>query len=67
MPAVLRTHGVVHASVFGSFATGTERDAINVNLLLDFEPGGSLLDLVRLRDGLHDVLGCDVDEQIEIL
>ncbi len=61
LPGVLRSHGVVRASVFGSFARGVERDDSDVDLLVEFEPGRSLLDLVRLRDELHEVLGRDVD------
>jgi uncharacterized protein len=61
LPAVLRNHGVMRASVFGSFARGDERDNSDVDLLVEFEAGRSLLDLVRLRDELHEVLGREVD------
>ena len=61
VPAVLRAHGVARASVFGSFARGAERADSDIDLLVEFEPGRSLLDLVRLRDELHEVLGRDVD------
>ncbi len=61
MPAVLRAHGVVRASVFGSFARGVEREDSDVDLLVEFEPGRSLLDLIRLREELNELLGRDVD------
>ena len=59
--ATLRRHGVVRASVFGSFVHGTHRPESDVDVLVEFEPGRSLLDLSGLRLDLIDILGRDVD------
>ncbi len=57
----MRQHGVVHAGVFGSVARGDDRSGSDVDFLVEFERGRSLLDLVELRIELRDALGQDVD------
>lgn len=57
----LRDRGVVRAFVFGSFARGEDSPESDVDFLVEFEPGRSLLDLSGLRLDLQDVLGRDVD------
>ncbi len=57
----MRQHGVVHAGVFGSVARGDYRSGSDVDFLVEFERGRSLLDLVELRIELRDALGQDVD------
>jgi predicted nucleotidyltransferase len=47
--------------VFGSVARGEETEASDVDLLVDTDPGRSLLDQVRLRRELGELLGVDVD------
>ena len=47
--------------VFGSFARGEEGPASDLDLLVEFLPGASLFDLVRLADYLEEVLGLRVD------
>jgi len=47
--------------VFGSLARGEQHSASDVDLLVDFEPGRSLLDLTGLWIDLEDALGCKVD------
>lgn len=59
--APMRHHGVVHAGVFGSVARGDDRSGSDVDFLVEFERGRSLLDLVELRNELRDALGQDVD------
>ena len=54
-------HGVVRAGVFGSFVRGVQKPDSDVDLLVEFEPGRSLLDLSGLRLDLIEVLGRDVD------
>ena len=60
MPA-FRKYGVMHASVFGSFVRGEQTAASDVDFLVEFEPGRSLLDLSGLRLALDDLLGREVD------
>ncbi len=59
--SVLRRYGVVKAGVFGSFARGESHDASDLDLVVEFEEGRSLLDLVALQQELGDVLGMEVD------
>jgi predicted nucleotidyltransferase len=58
---VLREHGVRRAAVFGSTARGEARPDSDLDLLVEFEEGRSLLDLVDLRLVLEDMLGREAD------
>jgi len=57
---VAAKHGARNVRVFGSVA---RQDAIqrDIDLLVDLEKGRSLLDHVRLKNELEQVLGCRVD------
>ena len=59
--AVLRAHGVTRASVFGSFARGSQSDTSDLDLLIEPKAGATLLDLARLELALEDLLGRHVD------
>ena len=58
---VLRKHGVRRAGIFGSTARGEARPESDLDLLVEFEEGRSLLDLVDLRLVLEDLLGREAD------
>lgn len=58
---VLRGHGVKRASIFGSFAKGEGREDSDIDILVEFEGGKSLLDLVGLKMDLEEALGRKVD------
>jgi uncharacterized protein len=61
---ILRTanrHGAFNVRVFGSFARGEADSESDIDLLVDMEPGRSLLDLSGLLIDLEDMLGCNVD------
>lgn len=58
---LMRQRGVVRASVFGSTARGEASPTSDVDFLVEFEPGRSLLDLSGLRLDLEEALGCEVD------
>lgn len=54
-------HGARKVRIFGSVARG-EADALSdLDLLVEMEPGRSLLDLGGLLMDLQDLLGCRVD------
>lgn len=53
-----RVHGI---RVFGSVARGEARPGSDVDLVVEFEPGASLLDHGGLIMDLQDALGCKVD------
>ena len=54
-------HHARNIRVFGSVARGEETNASDVDLLVDMDPGRSLLDQVRLRRELAELLGVEVD------
>ncbi|NQV72048.1 nucleotidyltransferase family protein [bacterium] len=58
---IMRKHGVLTASVFGSVARGDASDLSDIDFLVEFENGRSLLDLVGLRLDLADILRRKVD------
>ena len=53
--------GVVRVGVFGSVARGEATDQSDVDFLVEFEKGRTLLDLSGLRLDLMELLGCEVD------
>jgi hypothetical protein len=54
-------HGAKNVRVFGSIVRGQARRESDVDLLVDMEPGRSLLDLIRLELELEEALDCEVD------
>jgi len=54
-------YGACNVRVFGSVARGDTDAGSDVDLLVDLEPGRSLLDLGGLLMELQDLLMCDVD------
>lgn len=58
---VAAEHRASNVRVFGSVARGEEDSGSDIDLLVDMEPGASLLDQVRLRRSLIEVLGVEVD------
>jgi len=58
---VATAHGASNVRVFGSVARGTSTPASDIDLLVDFEAGRSLLDQARLRRDLQQLLNRPVD------
>lgn len=56
-----RRYGARNVRVFGSVARGEARPDSDVDLLIDLEPGRTLLDLIGLRQDASELLGVDVD------
>jgi predicted nucleotidyltransferase len=48
--AAARRHRARKVRLFGSVATGRDRAGSDVDFLVDFEPGATLLDLADLKD-----------------
>jgi predicted nucleotidyltransferase len=59
--AAAARRGARNVRVFGSVARGDQRSGSDVDFLVDFEPGRSLLDLTGLLLDLEKTLGCKVD------
>lgn len=59
--AIAKRHGALSIAVFGSVARGNDHPDSDVDFLVEFEPGSSLLNLMNLQDELEELLGCSVD------
>jgi hypothetical protein len=55
--SVAARHGAHNVRVFGSVVRGEAREDSDLDLLVDFEPGRSLLDQVELTLDLEALLG----------
>lgn len=58
---LLRRHGVTNPEVFGSAARGVDREGSDVDLLVDFAPGTSIIDIIGIQRELEELLGVPVD------
>jgi predicted nucleotidyltransferase len=54
-------HGVRDVRVFGSTVRGESGPNSDIDLLVDVEPGRTLLDLIAFEQDLEDALGCSVE------
>ena len=59
--STLKKHDVIRASLFGSLVRGEETATSDIDLLVQFKKGKSLLDLVGLELALKDQLNQKVD------
>ncbi len=57
----LAGHGLTNPRVFGSVARGEDTAASDLDLLVDAPRGISLLDLVKAKHAVEDILGVPVD------
>ena len=58
---ILRKSGVRRSAVFGSLARGEAISDSDIDILVDFSGGESLLDLIKLKIDLESVLNKKVD------
>jgi predicted nucleotidyltransferase len=66
--AILRLaakHGARNVRIFGSVVRGEAGPSSDLDVLVDFEPGRSLLDLTGFEIDLEELLGCRVDVVVE--
>ncbi len=59
--ALAAKHKAGHVRVFGSVARGDANDDSDVDLLVSFEPGASLFDLIHLQEDAEQLIGSPVD------
>jgi predicted nucleotidyltransferase len=55
------SYGIRRVRIFGSIARGEDRPESDIDVLVAFEPGRSLLDQVGFRQDLEEMLGRRVD------
>ncbi len=58
---LLKEAGVLRASLFGSYVRGEQTEESDIDILIEFPEGKSLLDLVDLEMKLEQTLGRKVD------
>jgi hypothetical protein len=58
---IAKRHGVRRVRLFGSVVRGEDRPDSDLDVLAQFEPGRSLLDLAGFGLDLEDLLGRKVD------
>ena len=59
--SIAAKHGAYNVRVFGSVARETDDETSDVDLLVDFEKGRSLMDLAGLEIELKELIGRKVD------
>lgn len=62
---IANSHGARNIRVFGSVARGESHTGSDLDLLIEWEPGRSLLDHAHLKLDLQDLLGVNVDVATE--
>lgn len=58
---ILKRYDVKRAALFGSFVRGEQREDSDIDILVEFRDGKSLLDLAGLKIELEEALGRKVD------
>ena len=58
---ISQKHGVIKVSIFGSYARGEQKSESDIDILVEFESGRTLFDLIRLERELREQLGVDID------
>jgi len=58
---LLKSYGAKKITIFGSYARGEAREGSDVDVLVEFEPRKSLLELVKIEQELENQLGIKVD------
>lgn len=58
---VLRGHGAVKISIFGSFARGEERPESDIDIIVRFDHKKSLLQLIRIEEEVKIAVNRNID------
>lgn len=59
--AIAKQHGGRKVRIFGSIARGQGKEDSDIDLLVELEPGRSLLDIIAIKQDLEDLLKRKVD------
>ena len=58
---ILKKHGAKKIKIFGSYARGEQKEASDLDVIVEFEKRKSLLELVGIEQELEDRLGIKID------
>ncbi|MDD5144304.1 nucleotidyltransferase family protein [Methanoregula sp.] len=61
LPELRDRYGVTYLGIFGSYVRGEQKKASDVDILVEFDRPGTLLDFIHLQNDLEDLLGVRVD------
>ena len=61
LPELRRQYGVRSLGIFGSYTRGDAKKRSDLDILVEFERIGTLLEYIKLEDTLTDLLGVKVD------
>ena len=59
--SLAKAHGATSIELFGSAARGEDRPDSDIDIMVELEPGRSLLDLIGLAEDLQSLLGRKVE------
>jgi predicted nucleotidyltransferase len=58
---IAASHGAQNVRVFGSLARGEAGPESDIDILVELDPGRSLLDIIAIKQDLEDLIGYEVD------
>jgi uncharacterized protein len=58
---IAASHGAQNVRVFGSLARCEAGPDSDIDILVELDPGRSLLDIIAIKQDLEDLMGCEVD------
>jgi predicted nucleotidyltransferase len=58
---LLQHSGVLRAGVFGSYSREDDREYSDIDILIELDSSRSLFEYIKLKHGLEDILGRNVD------
>lgn len=61
LPGLRERYGVTYLGIFGSYVRGEQKRTSDVDILVEFDRPGTLLDFIHLQNDLMDLLGVRVD------
>ncbi|MDO9326646.1 MAG: nucleotidyltransferase family protein [Methanoregula sp.] len=61
LPELRERYGVTYLGIFGSYVRGEQKKTSDVDILVEFDRPGTLLDFIHLQNDLIDLLGVKVD------
>ena len=61
LPELRERYGVTDLGIFGFYVRGEQKKTSDVDILVEFDRPGTLLDFIHLQNDLIDLLGVKVD------